>query len=234
VVLVLLVVIAGAAAAIARRPIAAPDDPARWTRRLGPVAAGVAVAVAIGLVVGGLSERPSAAELAAGASAARLTSVSSNRYEYWRVGERAFAEHLLAGLGSGGFRAFWLRERPIPEPVKDIHSLELEMAVELGLIGLLAFAAMVAGVAMAARRALGRHRALAAGWCAAAVVWLLHASIDWDWELPAVSLPAIVLAGALIALAESSPEPLAQPERAPTGSRRRSAARARAAAAGSS
>jgi hypothetical protein len=37
------------------------------------------------------------------------------------------------------------------------------------------------------------------------LVWLVHASIDWDWQLPAVTLPAIALAGALIALAEARP-----------------------------
>jgi O-antigen ligase len=162
--------------------------------------------------------------------------VSSNRYEYWRAGLRAFERHPLDGLGSGGFRVFWLRERPISEAVKDVHSLEFEMAAELGLVGPLAFAAMVAGVALAAQHALRRHPALAAGLCAAALVWLLHASIDWDWELPAVSLPAIVLAGALIVLSE---ERLAHPrrgqrDRALSGSSRSSAARARRAAAGSS
>jgi O-antigen ligase len=206
-VLLALLALVAAAAGLqdARRAAADDDEPLRWSRRLGPIAAVVAGAAAVGLVIGGLSERPSAAELAAGAKPTRLTSVSSNRYEYWRVGLRAFERHPLDGLGSGGFRVFWLRERPIPEAVKDVHSLEFEMAAELGLVGLLAFAAMVAGVALAARRALHRHRPLAAGSCAAALVWLLHASIDWDWEVPAVTLPAIVLAGALIALSE---EPL--------------------------
>ncbi len=39
--------------------------------------------------------------------------------------------------------------------------------------------------------------AAAAGACAGAARWFLHASIDWDWQLPAVTLPAIVLRGAL-------------------------------------
>jgi hypothetical protein len=43
---------------------------------------------------------------------------------------------------------------------------------------------------------------VAAGPCAAALVWFVHASIDWDWQLPAVTLPAIVLAGALVVLSE--------------------------------
>jgi hypothetical protein len=37
---------------------------------------------------------------------------------------------------------------------------------------------------------------------AALVVWALHASIDWDWELPAVTLPALAAAGLLLATSE--------------------------------
>jgi hypothetical protein len=40
-------------------------------------------------------------------------------------------------------------------------------------------------------------------------VWFLHASIDWDWEMPAVTLPALVLAGLLITQAEAGPAPAA-------------------------
>lgn len=32
------------------------------------------------------------------------------------------------------------------------------------------------------------------------------AAKTWDWQLPAVSLPAVILAGALIALSEAAPE----------------------------
>jgi hypothetical protein len=197
----LLALAAGAALLTAREADA--DDPVlghpRWWRR---AAAAAVAAVAIGLVAGGLGERPSAAELGAGASASRLTTVSSNRYEYWRVGLRAFGRDPLQGLGSGGFRVVWLKERPIPEAARDVHSIELEMAAELGIVGLLAFGLMVGGVAAAARQALGRQRALAAGPTAALVVWLMHASIDWDWQLPAVTLPALALTGGLIVLAE--------------------------------
>jgi hypothetical protein len=34
------------------------------------------------------------------------------------------------------------------------------------------------------------------------VVYVAHAPLDWDWEMPAVTLIAILLAGLLIALAE--------------------------------
>jgi hypothetical protein len=64
---------------------------------------------------------------------------------------------------------------------------------------------MCGGVAVTARRALTGHRPIAAGSAAALVVWFLHASIDWDWQMPAVTLPALVLAGLLIAQAEGEP-----------------------------
>ena len=202
--LVLLIVVAAAAAALCGRIAARdPDDDALpGAARLGRVAlAGGAIVVA-GLVIGGLAERPSAAELAAGAKPSRLTTVSSNRYEYWRVGLAAFADHPIGGLGAGGFRVRWLQERKIREAVRDVHSLELEQLAELGLVGLLALATFLGGVLLAARSALRRNPAAAAGAAAAALVWLLHASIDWDWQLPAVSLPALVLAGALVVISE--------------------------------
>jgi O-antigen ligase len=157
------------------------------------------------MVVGGLSERPSRRELAAGATAARLTNVSSNRYEYWRVAVDAFREEPLTGVGSGGFRVVWLKERVIGETVRDAHSLLFEVAAELGLVGLLGVGLMCGGGAVAARRALLRSPPLAAGPVAALVVWSLHAMIDWDWEMPAETLPALVLAGLLITLAEAEP-----------------------------
>ena len=43
---------------------------------------------------------------------------------------------------------------------------------------------------------------LAAGPLAGFVVYVAHAPLDWDWEMPAVTLIAIVLAGLLIALTE--------------------------------
>jgi O-Antigen ligase len=173
-------------------------------RRVG-VAMAVVGLVLAGLVIGGLQERVSAADLSR-ANPSRLTTVSSNRYDYWRIAGRAFVNHPLKGLGAAGFRTYWLRERPIKESVQNVHSLELEMAAELGLVGLALFAAMIGGVGWAARRALRADVALTAGWMAAALVWLLHASIDWDWELPAVTLPAVILAGALVARSEGAPE----------------------------
>jgi len=180
----------------------ASDSPLRRPHRVTVAITAATALVAAGLVVAGVGERPTARELAAGAGAQRLTTASSNRYEYWRVGLDAFAGEPLLGVGAGGFRVEWLRERRISETVKDTHSLEVELAAELGLLGLLGLAALVGGVAVAGRTALRRDRMVAAGPIAVLVAWILHASIDWDWQLPAVTLPAVVLAGMVLALAE--------------------------------
>ena len=202
--LAILVVVAGAGAvAISWRRRAAQRrgsaDLLPGSGRLAAFAAAAVILGLAGLMIGGLRERGAPA---AGAQAARLSSVSSNRYEYWRIGLRGFARHPLQGLGAAGFRTLWLRERSLNEGVTDVHSLELEMATELGLVGLLAFASLLAGAGLSGRRALRIDRLLAAGPLAAAVTWLLHASIDWDFEMPAVTLPAIVLVGTLIVVAE--------------------------------
>jgi O-Antigen ligase len=208
-----LLLISAAAAAVAARQ--RRDAPLQAARALRPLAAAAVLAVIAGLLAGGASERPTAAELAEGAAPQRLASVSSNRYEYWRVGLDTFAEHPLHGTGAGGFRVEWLMERRIHEAVRDAHSLEVEVAAELGLVGLIALSLLIGGVALAARAALARDPAAAAGATAATLTWFLHASIDWDWQLPAVTLPAIVLAGGLIVIGERSADPAAPAARSP-------------------
>ena len=174
----------------------------RHARRIPAVAGAAAVLCVAGLIVGGLRESADRLEVKGGGGASRLASVNSVRYEYWRVGLDGFAGDPIRGLGAGGFRVFWLRERSVEAGVKEVHSLPLEAATELGVPGLLLLGLFIGGVVGSARRALRQGAPVAAGACAVCVAWLLHASIDWDWQLPAVTLPAIVLAGALLAEGE--------------------------------
>ena len=48
----------------------------------------------------------------------------------------AWADQPLAGIGSGGFQVHWLRERDRVDPSGDAHSLYIETAAELGVVGL--------------------------------------------------------------------------------------------------
>lgn len=181
----------GACAALARTRW--PDTPVPWLRpaAVGAVAVVLAGTVAAMLTVERVRDQP-------GAGVERLASVQSNRYAYWKVAVEAFAEQPLTGEGTGGFRTAWLREREFAEAVRDGHSLYLETAAELGLVGLLALGLLIAGCALAAVRA----GPPAAGSIAALAAFALHAGIDWDWELPALTLVGLALAAGLIASQE--------------------------------
>jgi hypothetical protein len=207
IVLVLLAALAAAAAfAMARMAGAERRDPdllgtLRHAGRLPAVAGAAALACVAGLVIGGLVESAGTGENV-GAKPSRFVAVSSLRYEYWRVGADAFVDQPLLGEGSGAFRVIWRQERDVDAGAVEVHSLVVEMATELGLPGLLLLGLFLGGVAAAARRALEGKAALAPGACAVCAAWLLHASIDWDWQMPAVTLPALILAGGLLAESE--------------------------------
>src|SRR5262249_32425307 len=81
------------------------------------------------------------------------------------------------------------------------HSLPLQTLAELGVVGLALLAVFLAGMGLAARDAYRRVPALATGPLAGVVVYAAHAPLDWDWQMPAVTLVALALGGALLALA---------------------------------
>jgi O-antigen ligase len=195
---VLVILAALLQAAIARR---AQSGALRLPRHVPWIAlvlicAGLAVAL-----VSGAKER-STRPLSAGAT--RYATLQSNRYAYWRVAIRAFRHEPLRGVGAGGWAVWWLRYRPFDEFAQDAHSLPLQTAAELGLVGLTLLAAFLAGVAWAARDALRVASGLAAGPLAGFVTWVAHAPLDWDWQMPAVTLIALALAGALLTLADGA------------------------------
>jgi len=184
----------------------APVGALGWAPRIPTLAVAAVLLCVAGLIGGGLLESADRSERT-GATPSRLASLSSLRYEYWGAGLRAFEDEPLIGHGSGSFRVIWRTERTVDVGVNDVHSIVLEQAVELGIVGLLLFGLFVGGVAAAARRALRDGAPVAAGATAACLAWLLHAAIDWDWQLPGVTLPAVVLAGALMAASEAPPGP---------------------------
>ena len=179
----------------ARALVGRRDAPIPWLRTAA-LAATVVVLVGTVATVVGTERGPGRESPSSGPQ--RLASVQSNRYAYWKVAVETFADQPLRGEGSGGFRTAWLRERPFRETVRDAHSLYLETAAELGLAGLLTLALLVAGCVAAAMRALPAE----AGAVAALAAFALHAGIDWDWELPALTLVALALAARLIAAGE--------------------------------
>ncbi len=167
-------------------------------RRLA-VAALLAVLVAVSLVVAAYEGKPEAGTPATGADPARLGSIESNRYRYWEVALDTFAEHPLRGAGSGGFAVEWLKLPDRPDAARDAHSLYLETAAELGVVGIALVLLFFCGIVAAGFRLYRRDPGAAAGPVAALAAWGVHAGLDWDWEMPAVTLTALLLAAALIA-----------------------------------
>ena len=93
------------------------------------------------------------------------------------------------------------------EDVRDAHSLYLETAAELGLVGLGLLGLMLAAPFLAAR---SRRLPLVPVALGAYAAYLVHAGVDWDWEMPAVTLTALVCgAAALIAARGTRPSPAA-------------------------
>lgn len=139
----------------------------------------------------------------------RLFSVSSNsRVDVWQQALAATSDRPFVGQGAGGWSIWWNQNRE--EATVDTlfaHSLPLEIASETGVLGLALLALWLAGLAWIAvvlLRRPGASRALTAVLVAVVVAWFASASVDWLWNLPGVTLPAIVAAGAMLGLA--SPE----------------------------
>ena len=76
------------------------------------------------------------------------------------------------------------------------HSLEIRLLTHTGFVGFVLFAAFLVGArSPAALRAPTAARGLEALVAGAAllplIVWLIHGSVDWFWEFPALSAPAL-------------------------------------------
>ena len=185
-----LLVLGALAALLASRGDDAPAarSPARSPRRRWSLLlAGTVIAVGVS---GGQGP-------ASSTDAERLVSAQSNRYGVLarrrRGVRRAPAER----------RRLRLVRRRVAAAARDRRGasatptrLYLETAAELGLVGLAALIAFLAGIVLAARSA--REPAAVA----ALAAFALHAGLDWDWELPALSLVAILLAARVIAAEE--------------------------------
>jgi hypothetical protein len=200
IVLVALIVIVTLAVLAQRALMArAPEGEIRLPRHAGWIALAI-ICAGLVLAIGVGAKESSGVSL--GSGAARLTTLQSNRYAYWRVALRAFGDEPLRGVGAGGWAVYWLRYRTVPEGAQDAHSLPLQTLAELGLIGAALLLAFLGGVGYAARAAHRVAPGLAAGPIAGAIVWLAHSPLDWDWEMPALTLVALVLAGTLLGLAD--------------------------------
>jgi hypothetical protein len=122
----------------------------------------------------------------------RLFSFSGNsRVDLWRAAHDEYEAHRLTGGGAGTFERTWQSRTDATIKVRDAHSLYVETLAELGPVGLALLVMLLlvpVGAAIAARR-----KALLPGVLAAYAAFLVHAGVDWDWELSGVTLTALLL-----------------------------------------
>ncbi|MEI7692251.1 MAG: O-antigen ligase family protein [Actinomycetes bacterium] len=205
-ILLLLLIVISVLSSLALRYLERYEDLNLPRLATASISIGLVTAVLVGfaLTAWGSTTTAASTPAASGANPSRLASVKSSRSAYWDVAINSFAQSPALGKGPGSFRVEWRRERPFPEAAKDAHSLYIETAAELGLAGLLGLAIFLVGAVLASVRAVRVDRRLASGPVAVLAAWAVHAGLEWDWEMPAVSLIALASLGALCSLSATS------------------------------
>jgi len=121
----------------------------------------------------------------------RIFNLSNNgRVALWKVAWRQADSHLLVGDGAGSYQRYYLQHRTNGANVENAHNLYLETLATLGIVGLALLVAVLAVPLVAAVRHR-RHRLVPFA-AAAYVAYLVHVTVDWDWQLAGVTLAAIL------------------------------------------
>jgi O-antigen ligase len=177
------------------------------TKSVGAILAG-GVALTIGLAVWAapsLRRRPratvacvlvAAALVAGGAVLGQGQLRRNDRMAYWRVAVKDFESHVAVGSGGGTYAEYWSRhpERSYFAPFH-AHSLYLETAAELGIVGLALVVAMLA-LPLAS---IGGRDPIRLGAACGFLAFALHCAVDWDWDVPVVTTAALFLASVFVA-----------------------------------
>jgi hypothetical protein len=214
------VFVLGTAAAWCEQLIPPPSLTATARRRLGAGAAALALALALtgtfaatdGDPLGFVKRQWHGFRHQSGPnpSASHFAAVGSGRYDFWRVSLDAFVAHPLGGLGQDNFGDYYLPRRRTSEQPRWAHSLELQELADTGAAGFALLAAFLAAALWAAVPALRRGsapgRALAAAALLPSIVWVIHGSVDWFWEMPALSAPALGFLGMAVRLGSAGQE----------------------------
>jgi type II secretory pathway component PulM len=212
---VLLLLVGGAVAVVARRVLRSEDTlvgrvPRPSSRRLLSIGAVAMIAVALAVVLAsggdpGAWARRAADDFTTPATAeeteraSRLGELSSNsRWDWWREAWDIFEANPVVGAGAGSFS---IARRPIRRSTIDAkapHSVPLQFLAETGLVGFLLLAGAVAAgiVAIARRTHTGDVTALVLA--LVALAYLLHSLVDYDWDFVAITGPVLLVVGVLL------------------------------------
>ncbi|MGH3001570.1 MAG: tetratricopeptide repeat protein [Gaiellaceae bacterium] len=209
--LVVLVVVAGTIAVVALLVDRISWSPPSWVGRSLALAFVAAVLVAVAFSHPGQRFDAFKAAPAANAIGNHLASVNgSGRWQFWTAAVDQWRAHPFGGGGAGTYGQWWLAHASVPYLVRNAHSLFLETLGELGVVGLLLLVAtFVIGLGVAVKRATTlrepQQRAAVAALLGVVVAWLVSASLDWVWQIPAVTVVVFVAFGLLTGPATATP-----------------------------
>jgi hypothetical protein len=136
----------------------------------------------------------------------RLTELcANNRVAWWGEALDVAADRPAGGSGAGTFALARRRYREAATPVTEPHSVPLQLLADLGVVGLalglVTVVGAAAGTARGVRLAPAGERAAATALACLLVAYAVHALVDYDVDFLAVSAPALVALGALLAVA---------------------------------
>ena len=196
----------------------------RWRPRADAVriAGGIAiVGVAVVLVFGGLTvyervgnpivwgeqkwEAFKANDTAGQEQSRYLSASGSGRYVLWKVTWDDFVSNPILGVGTHNYEATYYQKREQQAGfVRQPHMLPLEVLAERGVVGGFLFfvfltICVAAGLWERFRRLGSEGKAQVGAIIAALTYWFVHSSAEWFWQLPAITLPAMVYLAMLVA-----------------------------------
>ncbi len=164
----------------------------------GLLAAGVAGLLATGGGVAGAAQT---------VAEARANFASPDRTGALHAALRLVAQHPLTGTGPGHADLRWKGHDHGTQLFAYVHNEYLQVAAELGLVGLVLLAILLVAIArlLWRARATGRPGATWAGVVAAAAAFATHSGFDFVWHLPAIVLTVTLLVGAALPAPDTAP-----------------------------
>ena len=162
------------------------------------LAAGVAGLLATGGGVAGAAQT---------VAEARANFASPDRTGALHAALRLVAQHPLTGTGPGHADLRWKGHDHGTQLFAYVHNEYLQVAAELGLVGLVLLAILLVAIArlLWRARATGRPGATWAGVVAAAAAFAVHSGFDFVWHLPAIVLTVTLLVGAALPAPDTAP-----------------------------
>ncbi len=132
-----------------------------------------------------------------------ISSNSGNRWVWWKEAAGAWYDKPVQGWGAGSFAVTHKMYRQVELSVVQPHNMPLQFLAETGIVGTLLVSGALGFLLFAALdriRAMGRghERDMAVALFAGALGWLVHGLVDWDWDIPGVTVPALLFVGVLV------------------------------------